>query len=128
MTTARNPRTIATDTRKRDTVIAVLAGLALLALVAVGMVLLSRVPGRPSTNQLSGTIIAKHAKGEREQEIRVGRKGLATQETDSGYSFDIRVEKDGRTRTYNVPVPKQLFDLRKVGDKQDFIRPPSEQR
>lgn len=126
MTTARNPRTIVPDTRKRDTAIAVIVGFVVLAFVAFGMIVLSRQQGKPSTNQLTGVIVAKHASGEREQEIRVGRKGLAAQETDSGYSFDIRVEGEGRT--YTVPVPKQLYNARKVGDKQSFIRPPSEQR
>ena len=106
--------------------IAVIVGFVVLAFVAFGMVILTREQGKPSTNQLTGVILAKHASGEREREIRVGRKGLATQETDSGYAFDIRVEKEGRT--YTVPVPKQLYNARKVGDKQSFIRPPSEQK
>lgn len=126
MTTAPNPRTIIPDTRKRDTVIAVIAGFVVLAFVAFGLIILSSEHGKPSANQLTGIITAKHASGEHEQEIRVGRKGLAARETDSGYSFDIRVEKEGRT--FTVPVSKQLYDIRKVGDKQSFIRPPSEQK
>lgn len=126
MTTTRNPRTIIPDTSKRDRLIAIVAGAVVLAFVIVGMILLSREPGRPSTNQLTGVIVAKHASGEREQEIRVGRKGLAAQETDSGYSFEVRVEKEGRT--YTVPVTKQAYEAKKVGDPQDFIRPRSEQR
>lgn len=119
-------RYVVPDTKKRDTIIALLAGSVVLAVVLIGLYLLNQQPGQPSANQLTGTIIAKHAKGEKEQEIRVGRKGLASQETDSGYSFDIQVEKDGRT--YEVPVTKQMFDTKKVGDQQSFIRPPSEQR
>ena len=119
-------RPLIPDTSQRDTIIAVLVGIAVLAFVAVGIVMLSREPSRPSANQLTGTIVAKHARGEREQEIRVGRKGLASEETDTGYSFEIHVEKDGRS--YDVPVSKQLFDTRKIGDQQSFIRPPSEQK
>lgn len=126
MTVPHNPRTIVPDTSKRDTLIAVVAGIVVLALVSTGIILLSDASRKPSTNQLTGTIVAKNARGETEKEIRVGRKGLAAQETDSGYSFDIRVEKDNRT--YTVPVPQQLYDARQVGDKQSFIRPPSEQR
>ena len=126
MTPEQPTRPVIPDTSRRDTIIAVLVGIAVLAFVAAGIFMLSREPGRPSTNQLTGTIVAKHARGERESEIRVGRKGLASQETDTGYSFEIQVEKDGRT--YEVPVAKQLFDSRKVGDQQSFIRPPSEQR
>ncbi len=126
MTPTRNPRTIVPDTRKRDTFIAVIAGLVVLALVTTGIILLSGAAQKPSTNQLTGTIVAKHASGETEREIRVGRKGLSSRETDSGYSFDIRVEKEDRT--YTVPVSQQLYEARKVGDRQSFIRPPSEQR
>ncbi|RYD81717.1 MAG: hypothetical protein EOP84_10535 [Verrucomicrobiaceae bacterium] len=126
MTTPRNPRTIVPDTKKRDTIIAIIAGLVVLAFVITGIVLLSNASQRPSTNQLTGVIVAKNARGEVEREIRVGRKGLASQETDTGYSFDIRVEKDNRT--YTVPVSQQLYEVRQVGDKQSFIRPPSEQR
>lgn len=119
-------RPVIPNTSQRDTIIAILVGIAILAFVAVGIIMLGREPGRPSANQLTGTIVAKHARGEREQEIRVGRKGLASEETDTGYSFEIHVEKDGRS--YDVPVSKQLFDTRKVGDQQSFIRPPSEQK
>lgn len=119
-------RLIVPDTKKRDILIAIAAAVGVLALVFTGIVVLSKQQGKPSTNQLTGVIVAKHARGEREREIRVGRKGLATQETDSGYSFEIRVESQGRT--YEVPVPQDLFRARKVGDRQSFIRPPSEQR
>jgi hypothetical protein len=126
MTSSDPRRPIVPDTRRRDVLIAITAAIGVLALVFAGIVILGREQGKPSANQLSGVIVAKHARGEREKEIQVGRKGLSSQETDSGYSFEIRVESEGRT--YEVPVAQQLYNARKVGDRQSFIRPPSEQR
>jgi hypothetical protein len=111
---------------RRDLIIAVGAGLAVLALVIFMMVSMSKVPGSPSTNQLTGVILAKHYSGEKEKEITFGRKGLKEKETDSGYSFDVRVDPPGKI--YEVPVSKLQYTTAKVGDKQSFIRPPSEQR
>ena len=81
---------------------------------------------RPSANQVTGTIVAKHDAGEREELITLGRKGLKSKEGESGYSFDVRVEPSGRV--YEVPVSKEQYDAKKVGERQTFIRPPSEQR
>ncbi len=121
-----DPHRLAPQTSRRDVVIAVAIGVAVLIIVLVGLWSLSGRPRQPSTNQLTGTILAKHATGEREQEITFGRKGLKQRETDSGYSFEIRVEPEGRT--YTVPVTKELYESKKVGEKQSFIRPRGEQR
>ena len=120
-----NPRTIVTKTSRRDVLIAVACGLALFGFVLLAIVALRSHHARPSPNRLSGTIVEKYHAGEREKEITFGRKGLKSRETDSGHRFLIRVESEGRT--YEVPVPQTLYDSRNVGDKQDFIRPRSEQ-
>ena len=119
-------RTLIISSSKRDLFISVGVGLAVLGLVIFMMVSLSKVPGSPSTNELTGVIVAKHDAGQKEKEITFGRKGLKEKETDSGYSFDVRVDPPGKI--YEVPVAKVQYDKAKVGDKQSFIRPPSEQR
>jgi hypothetical protein len=91
-----------------------------------GMLALHGEMGKPSANQLTGTIVAKHDSGEVEKEISVGRKGLKSKQTDSGFSFEVRVEAENRT--FEVPVNEGLYRSRKVGDKQTFIRPRSEQK
>ena len=121
-----NPRAAVPSTSKRDTIIAVLAGLLVLALIVMGMSMLNKSTALQQSNQLSGVIVAKNDAGQVEKEISVGRGGLKAKEVDSGYSFDIRVEKENRT--YTVPVNRDLFESKKVGDEQSFIRPPSEQR
>jgi hypothetical protein len=114
------------DTSKRDTIIALLCGGGVLLLIVFGMYLLQSEQGKPSTNQLTGTIVAKHDSGEKEKEISLGKKGLKSQETDSGFSFTVHVE--GESHDYEVPVDEGRYLARKVGDKLTFIRPPSEQK
>jgi len=114
------------DTSKRDMVVAVGAGLVVLALVLAGIFFLHGEVGKPSDNQLTGVIVAKHDSGEREQEISFGKKGLKTGDGDTGFTFDVRVESEGRT--YVLPVNEGLYRSKKVGDTQAFIRPRSEQR
>ena len=63
--TAPDPRRfIVPDTKKRDILIALAAAVGVLALVLTGIIVLSKEQGKPSTNQLSGVIVAKHARGE----------------------------------------------------------------
>ncbi len=124
--TPPNPRTIVPNTSKRDTLIAIGAGLLVLVLIIYGISLLNDRTALSAGNKISGVITAKHDAKQVKKEISFGRKGLSARETDPGYSFEIRVEKEGRT--YTVPVNRELFESRKVGDQQSFIRPPSEQR
>jgi hypothetical protein len=124
--TPPNPRVFVHNTSRRDLFIALGCGLAVLVFVVFGVWRMSRDQGGPSTNELTGEIVAKHDSGEKVSEISYGKKGLNERQTDSGYSFDIRVSTENRT--YEVPVPKALYDARKVGDRQSFIRPPSEQK
>jgi hypothetical protein len=117
---------IVQESSKRDTIIAVLCGAGVLLLVVFGIFALHGEQGKPSTNQLTGVITAKHDSGEKEKEISVGRKGLKSQETDSGFSFTVHVAAENRD--FEVPVNEGLFRARKIGDTQTFIRPRSEQR
>src|SRR5688500_4016646 len=116
-----NPRAIVPNTSKRDTLIAVGAGLVVLVLIIFGISLLNKQMRVQESNKLTGVIVAKHDAKQTEKEISFGRKGLAARETDSGYSFDVRVEKENRN--YTVPVVREIYEAKKVGDQQSFIRP-----
>ncbi len=124
--TPRDRRLIVPETGRRDTIIAVVCGLFVLGFIALAFVTLARQHGAPSTNQLHGIITAKHNAEEKESEVSFGTKGVKSKVVDSGYSFDIQVPAENRT--YEVPVSKKLYESRKVGDSQDFIRPRSEQK
>jgi len=117
-----DPRALPSTTM-RDTLIAVISGAIVLGFIVWGIMTMSDKD--PRQNKLTGTIVAKNYSGESEREITYGSKGLKAQETDSGYSFKIKVAE--REEPYEVPVAKVLYDSRKVGEQQTFIRPPSEQ-
>ena len=109
----------------REILIAIGLAIGVLALVVWGIIVLGKQQGKPSRNFLSGVIVAKHDIGEREQLVGVSSKGVNIKQGDTGYSFDVKVEPEGRI--YEVPVVKKVYDYKKVGDRQDFIRPKSEQ-
>jgi hypothetical protein len=117
---------VVVENSKRDTFIAIACGLGVLVLVFLGIFVLHGEQGKPTANLLTGVITAKHAAGEIEKEITIGNKGLKSQQTDSGFSFTVHV--DSENRDYELPVNEGLYHARKIGDKQQFIRPPSEQR
>ena len=124
---AKPNRAVVVNSGKREMLIAVGIATGVLALIVCGIWLLSNERAKPSRNFLSGTIVAKHDIGEREQLVTVGKaKGVDIKQGETGYSFDVKVEPGGRI--YELPVTKKLFESKKVGDRQDFIRPKGEQR
>src|SRR4051794_40151192 len=80
---------VVVESSKRDTAIAVACGLGVLVLVFLGIFVLHGEQGKPTPNLLTGVITAKHAAGETEKEISIGKKGLKSQQTDSGFSFTV---------------------------------------
>ena len=81
---------------------------------------------KPRTNQLTGMVVEKYKLDEIVREVQVGRRGLRSEEVDSGHRFQVWVESTGKT--YEVPVTALMFERKEVGDTQSFIKPPSEQR
>jgi hypothetical protein len=119
-------RVVVPSSRGKEIAIAIVVAAVVLGLILWGTLTMKSEQGKPSRNQLSGTIVAKHDIGEREEQISVGRKGLDVRAGDTGYWFDVKVEPGGRI--YEVPVSEAQYKGKKVGDSQVFIRPPSEQR
>src|SRR5947207_1837739 len=104
-----NPRRVVVPSSKgKEITIAVGVALLVLALILWGTLTLKSQQGQPSRNQLSGTIVAKHDIGEREEQISFGKKGLDVHSGDTGYWFDVKVEPGGRI--YEVPVSKTQFE------------------
>lgn len=118
------PRLVIPSTTKRDALIAILAGLLILAFVGYGIFQMSRpVPG----NTLTGVIVGKVFTPQREQIIDFsGRKLKGAREIDGEYVLKVRVEAD--QRVYEVPVEKPVYESKKEGDSITFLRPESEQR
>ena len=110
--------------RRRSVMVAIVLCVAFLAFLVGGTYAVAR--HKPRTNQISGMIVEKYRLDEVVREVQVGRRGLRSEEVDSGHRFQVWVESTGKT--YEVPVTERTFESREIGDPQSFIKPPSEQR
>jgi hypothetical protein len=112
------------STSRRDALIAIVAGLVVLAFIGYGVMHMAQ----PVTgNKLTGTVIEKVFTPQKEQQVSFdGRKLEGAKEIAGEYVLKVRVEE--QKRTYEVPVEKELYESKNVGDTLTFLRPPSEQR
>ncbi len=112
------------STGRRDAIIAIAAGLVVLAFVFYGIMHMAQpVVG----NKLTGTVIEKSFTPGREVQVSFSGKHIeGTKHIDGEYILKVRVEAENRT--FEVPVEKEVFESKKVGDSLTFLRPPSEQR
>jgi hypothetical protein len=122
---APTPKTVLPNTKRRDTLIAIIAGVLLLSFVGYGIVWMSKP--HESRNILIGVIVEKQFTPRKEEQVSFsGRKIEGVKQIDGDYVLRVRVEKENRT--FDVPVEKAVYMNRNVGDKLEFVRPPSEQR
>jgi hypothetical protein len=112
------------STGRRDAIIAIVAGLVILAFVFYGIMHMAQpVQG----NKLLGTVIEKRFTPQKETQIDFsGRHLEGTKEIAGEFVLKVRVARENRT--YEVPVEQAVYDSKKVGDVLLFLRPPSEQR
>jgi hypothetical protein len=109
------------STRGRDTLIAVGAGMAVLAFVLYAIFYFSRQAD--STGGVAGTIIAKTFVPQPETQITFGQGGLSSRAIAGEYSFRVRVARENG-RVYRVTVDAGTYGSHQVGDTFYFIRPP----
>ncbi len=112
------------STARRDAVIAIAAGLLVLAFLAYGVMhMAAPVPG----NKLTGTIVEKAFTPQHERQVSFNGGHIeGTKDIAGEFVFKVRVEE--QKRTYEVPVEQEVYEAKKVGDSMTFLRPPSEQR
>jgi hypothetical protein len=112
------------STGRRDALIAIVAGLVVLAFIGYGVMHMAQpVAG----NKLTGTILEKVFTPQKEQQIDFsGRHLEGAREIAGEFLLKVRVEE--QKRTYEVPVEQAVYESKKVGDSFTFLRPPSEQR
>lgn len=117
------PRYVAPSTAKRDALIAVAAGLLVLAFVVIGIMQMGK---STRGNQLTGVIVGKEFTPLKERQVEFsGRQLKAAREIDREYVLKVQVSK--ASRVYEVPVEKDEYLAKKVGDQMTFMRPASEQ-
>jgi hypothetical protein len=115
------PHLVVPRVNRRDILIGVLIALVLLGFVVAAII----HSGKPPGNLLSGEIRAKNPPALRETLMTVSRKGVSEKTADTGYSVKVWVES--QKREYDVMVMKEVWETKKIGDKLEFLRPPSEQ-
>jgi hypothetical protein len=119
------PKFTLPSTKLRDTIVAVVLALTVLGIIAYGI----RYMAQPVTgNKLTGVIVEKQFTPLKEQMVEFsGRAIKGVKESEGEHVLKVRVDaEDGRV--FEVPVAKELYDFKKVGDPLTFIRPPSEQK
>ncbi len=119
------PKLVIPSKTRRDSVIAAVIGLLILSLVAYAVIWMAKP--YESQNIVVGVVAEKQFTPQKEEQISFsGRRIEGVKQIEGEYVLKVRVEKENRT--YEVPVEKPVYEGKKVGDKLEFVRPPSEQR
>jgi len=106
--------------------IAVAAGMGVLAFVGYGIATMSAWQNKASKNTLTGKIVAKHFTPAPEDQISFNRKkGMKSEHVAGEYVLEIRVSEE--ERTFEVPVDGDTYEAVKIGASFTFMRPRSEQ-
>ncbi len=108
------------STQRRDTLIAIGAGLAMLVFVLYAIFYFSRQAD--STGGIAGIIVSKEFVPRPETQITVGQGGLSRRAIAGEYSF--RVQTGGENGPlYRVQVNAATYTSHQVGDTFFFLRP-----
>lgn len=114
-------RVVVPRVNRRDIILGVIIALAVIAFIITAVLTSNRPPG----NLLTGEVRSKNDPGLKETLMTVSRKGVSEKTADTGYSLKVWVESE--KREYEVMVMKEVWEAKKIGDKLEFLRPPSEQ-
>jgi hypothetical protein len=125
--TPPTPRVVVPNTTLRETLFAIACGVLVLGFVIYGVMSMGAKQQPASANMLSGKVVAKKfIPGPQEQEISFGSKGVRTKTHTGEYLLEVRVESE--QRTFTVPVDPSTYQAARIGDRQTFLRPRSEQQ
>lgn len=119
------PKVIVPTTSRRDLIFAIVAGALLLGFVVYGVKWMAKP--HENRNVLVGIIVEKQFTPRKEEQVSFsGRRIEGVKQIEGDFVLKVRVEAENRI--FEVPVERPVFDSRTVGDKLEFVRPPSEQR
>jgi FlaG/FlaF family flagellin (archaellin) len=111
---------VGSGTNRREMLIAIVAGLAAMALIVFGVLKMSSgVVGQT----LTGEIIAKEFTPQAETQVTIGSGGVRSREVKGEYMFEVKVPND--QTIYRVWVDEQTFQRLQKGDTYSFPRPKS---
>ena len=118
--TSLSSRRIVPNTRLRDTLLAVGAGLAVLGFVLYAVFALGKQAG--STGGVEGIIVAKELVSQPETQVTVGRGGVSSRQIAGEYILRVCVPSE-HDKVYRVYVGRTIYDAQGVGERYYFIRP-----
>jgi hypothetical protein len=122
MNPSRPPLLVLPDTSRRDTLIAVVAGICVLAFIFFGIGSFFSASHEAQANTISGTILEKQFTAQPEELITVGgKKGLRSKHIAGEYLLTVEVKGE----RFEVPVDQTTYFLKKTGDSLTFRRPGS---
>jgi hypothetical protein len=110
---------------RREFAFALVCGVGVLAFVIYGVMTMGARQEAANTNTLTGEVVAKSFVPAPEQQVTFGSKGVKSRQIAGEYVLEVRVASE--QRTFQVPVDRITFEAAKIGDRQTFLRPPSEQ-
>ena len=113
-------RRIVPDGRRRDLLIAVGAGLAVLAFVLYAIFALGRQAN--ASGGVEGIIVAKEFVAQPETQVTVGRGGVSSHQTAGEYILRVRVPSEGN-KVYRVYVDRAVYEVKREGERYYFVRP-----
>ncbi|HET6410017.1 MAG TPA: hypothetical protein VFG14_19155 [Chthoniobacteraceae bacterium] len=119
-------RLVVPATTRREMLVAVGAGLAVLGFVGYGIAVMGGWQRKASTNTLTGKVVAKKFTPAPEDQISFSRKqGLKSEHIAGEHVLEVEVSEENRK--FEVPVDGNTYEAIRVGSSFTFIRPPSEQ-
>ena len=124
--TPGDPRPVIPQITRRETIVAVICGLLVLGFISYGVIRMSSRQGAAATNVLTGKVVGKKFTPRPEEEISFGSKGVQARKTKGEYLLEVLVKSE--QRTFEVPVDALTYEAARLGDRQTFLRPRSEQK
>ncbi len=101
---------------RREIVISVIAALAVLTFIGLGFM---KMGDRITANKLTGVIELKTFTAAGEDQVTIGKKGVHARRIEGEYILEVR---SGGT-VYLVPVEKETYEAKKVGETFTFPNP-----
>jgi hypothetical protein len=119
-------RVVVPATTRREMLLSVLAGAAVLGFVVYGVFTMGARQQSATTNTLTGKVVRKKFTPRAEEQVSFGSKGARSQHLAGEYVFEVEVK--GEQRTFEVPVDAATYEAVHPGASFSFMRPRSEQK
>jgi|GEM_PF-2145707 len=101
---------------RREIIVSVVVALVVLSAIIFGVV---KMGNRFTTAKLTGVIELKTFTPRAEDQVTIGKKGVEVRHIEGEYGFEVRAGG----KVYVVPVEKEIYDAKKVGERFTFPNP-----